>query len=124
MGDVLLALLALAGWCSVCRPAAICLLLFTLSGLYLFVGIAVGICLATVCRSQQQVMLNGLFLPIHPADEFRPPGRLLDQSIRLLVRCFSWLNLLAPLSSAISARVVPRFRPGRPCLDPMPWPCW
>lgn len=33
-----------------------------LSGLYLFVGIGIGILLATVCRSQQQVLLTAFFI--------------------------------------------------------------
>jgi ABC-2 type transport system permease protein len=38
------------------------LLFLALSGLYLFVGIGVGIMLATVCQSQQQVVLTTFFV--------------------------------------------------------------
>jgi ABC-2 type transport system permease protein len=37
-------------------------LFFVLSGLYIFVGIAIGIMLATVSRSQQQVVLIAFFI--------------------------------------------------------------
>lgn len=37
-------------------------LFLLLSGLYLFVGIGIGILLATVCRSQQQVLLTAFFI--------------------------------------------------------------
>ncbi|MCP9824858.1 ABC transporter permease [Synechococcus sp. EJ6-Ellesmere] len=63
MGDVLLALLLgrlVFGLPIRGNP----LLLLTLSGLYLFVGIGVGIMLATVCRSQQQVMLTAFFITL------------------------------------------------------------
>ncbi|BAY35192.1 ABC-2 type transporter (plasmid) [Nostoc carneum NIES-2107] len=38
------------------------LLFLALSGLYLFVGIGIGIMLATVCRTQQQVVLTSFFI--------------------------------------------------------------
>jgi ABC-2 type transport system permease protein len=38
------------------------LLFLVLSGLYLFVGIGIGIMLATVCRTQQQVVLTSFFV--------------------------------------------------------------
>ncbi|MCX5931586.1 MAG: ABC transporter permease [Cyanobacteria bacterium] len=63
MGDVLLALLLgrlVFGLPIRGNP----LLLLTLSGLYLFVGIGVGIMLATVCRYQQQVMLTAFFITL------------------------------------------------------------
>jgi ABC-2 type transport system permease protein len=37
-------------------------LFLTLSGLYLFVGIGIGIMLATICRTQQQVVLTSFFI--------------------------------------------------------------
>jgi ABC-2 type transport system permease protein len=37
-------------------------LFLALSGLYVFVGIGVGIMLATVCRTQQQVVLTSFFV--------------------------------------------------------------
>jgi ABC-2 type transport system permease protein len=38
------------------------LLFFFLSGIYLFVGISIGIMLATLCRTQQQVVLTSFFI--------------------------------------------------------------
>jgi ABC-2 type transport system permease protein len=61
MGDVLLALgLARAVFAVPLRGNL--LLFLALSGLYLFVGIGIGILLATICRSQQQVMLTTFFI--------------------------------------------------------------
>ena len=63
MGDVLLAL-ALGRLVFGVPIRGDPLLLLALSGLYLFVGIGVGIMLATVCRSQQQVMLTAFFITL------------------------------------------------------------
>ncbi|WP_255094392.1 ABC transporter permease [Synechococcus sp. J7-Johnson] len=63
MGDVLLALL-LGRLVFGVPIRGDPLLLLALSGLYLFVGIGVGIMLATVCRSQQQVMLTAFFITL------------------------------------------------------------
>lgn len=61
MGDVLLALTI--GRTIFNVPFRGSFLLFTvLSGLYVFVGIGVGIMLATVCQSQQQVVLTTFFI--------------------------------------------------------------
>jgi ABC-2 type transport system permease protein len=61
MGDVLLALAIGIGIFSV--PFRGNFFLFMgLSGLYVFVGIGVGIMLATICQSQQQVMLTTFFI--------------------------------------------------------------
>jgi ABC-2 type transport system permease protein len=61
MGDVLLALSI--GTMIFHVPFRGSFLLFMgLSGLYVFVGIGVGIMLATVCQSQQQVVLTTFFI--------------------------------------------------------------
>ncbi len=62
-GDVVLALLL--GRTVFGLPFRGNLLLFLLlSGLYLFVGIGIGTLLATVCRSQQQVLLTAFFINV------------------------------------------------------------
>lgn len=61
MGDVLLALLIGRGIFGVPFRGSF-LLFLALSGLYMFVGIGVGILLATVCQSQQQVVLTTFFI--------------------------------------------------------------
>jgi ABC-2 type transport system permease protein len=61
MGDVLLALTL--GRVIFSLPFRGSFILFmALSGLYVFVGISVGILLATVCQSQQQVVLTTFFI--------------------------------------------------------------
>lgn len=61
MGDVLLALSLGRGIFEVPFRGNF-LLFMVLSGLYVFVGIGVGIMLATVCQSQQQVVLTTFFI--------------------------------------------------------------
>jgi ABC-2 type transport system permease protein len=61
MGDVLLALMIGRGIFAVPFRGSF-LLFMVLSGLYMFVGIGVGILLATVCQSQQQVVLTTFFI--------------------------------------------------------------
>ncbi|GAC1459219.1 MAG: ABC transporter permease [Chamaesiphon sp.] len=91
MGDVLLAL-------SVARlifrvPFRGSLILFlALAGLYIFVGIGVGIMLATVARSQQQVVLTSFFinLPLIQLSGAIAP-------IESMPIFFQYLSLLNPL---------------------------
>ncbi len=61
MGDVLLALSIGRGIFGVPFQGNF-LLFMVLSGLYVFVGIGVGIMLATLCQSQQQVVLTTFFI--------------------------------------------------------------
>ncbi|MBW4673447.1 MAG: ABC transporter permease [Desmonostoc geniculatum HA4340-LM1] len=61
MGDILLAL-TLAKLVFGLPFRGNFLLFFILSSMYLFVGISVGIMLATICRSQQQVVLTSFFI--------------------------------------------------------------
>ncbi|MBW4628901.1 MAG: ABC transporter permease [Brasilonema octagenarum HA4186-MV1] len=61
MGDVLLAL-ALGRLVFNLPFRGSFLLFFGLSSIYLFVGISLGIMLATICRSQQQVVLTSFFI--------------------------------------------------------------
>lgn len=61
LGDVLLALILARGIFGVPFRGNF-LLFMVLSGLYLFVGISVGIMLATVSKSQQQVVLTAFFI--------------------------------------------------------------
>jgi ABC-2 type transport system permease protein len=61
MGDVLLALTIGRGIFNVPFRGSF-LLFMGLSGLYVFVGIGVGIMLATICQSQQQVVLTTFFI--------------------------------------------------------------
>ncbi len=68
------------------------LLFFILSGIYLFVGISIGIMLATLCRTQQQVVLTSFFinLPmIQLAGAIAP--------IESMPIAFKYLSLLDPL---------------------------
>jgi ABC-2 type transport system permease protein len=68
------------------------LLFFILSGIYLFVGISIGIMLATLCRTQQQVVLTSFFinLPmIQLAGAIAP--------IESMPVAFKYLSLLNPL---------------------------
>jgi ABC-2 type transport system permease protein len=61
MGDLLLAL-ALGRFVFALPFRGSVPLFFALSGLYLFVGIGIGILLATVCRTQAQVLLTSFFI--------------------------------------------------------------
>jgi ABC-2 type transport system permease protein len=67
-------------------------LFLTLSGLYLFVGIGIGIMLATVCRTQQQVVLTSFFvnLPIIQLSGAIAPIESMPQVLKLI-------SLLNPL---------------------------
>lgn len=68
------------------------ILFFILSGIYLFVGISIGIMLATLCRTQQQVVLTSFFinLPmIQLAGAIAP--------IESMPIAFKYLSLLDPL---------------------------
>jgi ABC-2 type transport system permease protein len=68
------------------------LLFLSLSGLYLFVGIGIGIMLATVCRTQQQVVLTSFFvnLPLIQLSGAISP-------IESMPEFFKYLSLLNPL---------------------------
>jgi ABC-2 type transport system permease protein len=68
------------------------LLFLSLSGLYLFVGIGIGIMLATVCRTQQQVVLTSFFvnLPLIQLSGAISP-------IESMPEFFKYLSLLDPL---------------------------
>jgi ABC-2 type transport system permease protein len=91
MGDVLLAL-------SVARLVfkvpmwGSFILFFTLAGLYVFVGIGVGIMLATVARNEQQVVLISFFinLPVIQLSGAIAP-------IESMPLFFQYLSLLDPL---------------------------
>lgn len=67
-------------------------LFLALSGLYLFVGIGIGIMLATVCRTQQQVVLTSFFinLPLIQLSGAISP-------IESMPKFFKYLSLLDPL---------------------------
>ncbi|WP_086762816.1 ABC transporter permease [Nostoc sp. 106C] len=67
-------------------------LFLALSGLYLFVGIGIGIMLATVCRTQQQVVLTSFFinLPLIQLSGAISP-------IESMPIFFKYLSLLNPL---------------------------
>ncbi|MCT0203623.1 ABC transporter permease [Synechococcus sp. CS-602] len=96
MGDVLLALL-LGRLVFGVPIRGNLLLLLTLSGLYLFVGIAVGIMLATVCRSQQQVMLTAFFITL---PMIQTSGAIAP--IESMPAFFQVLSLLNPLRHFIA----------------------
>jgi ABC-2 type transport system permease protein len=68
------------------------LLFMVLSGLYLFVGIGIGIMLATVCRSQQQVVLISFFinLPMVQLSGAIAP----IESMPVFFQHLSWINPL------------------------------
>ncbi|MEA5442603.1 ABC transporter permease [Cyanobium gracile] len=72
-------------------------LFLLLSGLYLFVGIGIGILLATVCRSQQQVLLTAFFinLPLVQTSGAIAP-------IESMPAFFRGLSLLNPLRHYIT----------------------
>ncbi|HEY9827469.1 MAG TPA: ABC transporter permease, partial [Stenomitos sp.] len=91
MGDVLLALTL--GRVIFHLPFRGSLVLFVaLSGLYVFVGISVGILLATVCQSQQQVVLTTFFinLPMVQLSGAIAP----IETMPSLFKAVSWLNPL------------------------------
>ncbi|WP_448563017.1 ABC transporter permease [Trichothermofontia sp.] len=91
MGDVLLALLVADAVFSV--PLRGSLLLFlALSGLYIFVGIGIGMMLATIARNQQQVVLISFFINM---PMIQLSGAIAPvESMPLLIRYLSWLNPL------------------------------
>ncbi|MDM7952823.1 MAG: ABC transporter permease [Cyanobium sp. CZS 25K] len=72
-------------------------LFLLLSGLYVFVGIGIGILLATVCRSQQQVLLTAFFinLPLVQTSGAIAP-------IESMPAFFRGLSLLNPLRHYIT----------------------
>jgi ABC-2 type transport system permease protein len=96
MGDVLLAL-ALGRLVFGVPIRGDPLLLLALSGLYLFVGIGVGIMLATVCRSQQQVMLTAFFITLPMV---QTSGAIAP--IESMPAFFQTLSLLNPLRHYIA----------------------
>ncbi len=91
MGDVMLALLVAALIFSVPFRGSV-LLFLILSGLYIFVGIGVGMMLATIARNQQQVVLISFFInmPLIQLSGAIAPV----ESMPLLIRYLSWLNPL------------------------------
>ncbi len=96
MGDVMLALTL--GTVVFNLPFRGSFLLFiSLSSMYVFVGISLGIMLATVCRSQQQVLLTSFFinLPIVQTSGAISP-------IEAMPPFFQVLSLLNPLRHYIT----------------------
>lgn len=91
MGDVLLALSVAHFVFSVPIRGSL-LLFFALAGLYVFVGIGVGIMLATVAKNQQQVVLISFFvnLPLIQLSGAIAP-------IESMPLVFKYLSLLNPL---------------------------
>lgn len=67
-------------------------LFFILSGLYLFVGIGIGIMLATIARSQQQVVLISFFINL---PFIQLSGAIAP--IETMPKFFQYLSLLNPL---------------------------
>jgi ABC-2 type transport system permease protein len=96
MGDVLLALTIGRSIFDVPFRGSF-LLFMALSGLYVFVGIGVGIMLATICQSQQQVVLTTFFinLPMVQLSGAIAP-------IETMPRFFQDLSLLNPLRHYIT----------------------
>jgi ABC-2 type transport system permease protein len=96
MGDVLLALTIGRSIFNVPFRGSF-LLFIVLSGLYVFVGIGVGIMLATVCQSQQQVVLTTFFinLPMVQLSGAIAP-------IETMPNFFQVLSLLNPLRHYIA----------------------
>jgi ABC-2 type transport system permease protein len=91
MGDVVLALtLARVVFGVPFRGNPI--LFFLLSGLYLFVGIGIGIMLATIARSQQQVVLISFFINL---PFIQLSGAIAP--IETMPKFFQYLSLLNPL---------------------------
>lgn len=68
------------------------ILFFLLSGLYLFVGIGIGIMLATIARSQQQVVLISFFINL---PFIQLSGAIAP--IETMPQFFQYLSLLNPL---------------------------
>ena len=68
------------------------LLFFILSGVYLFVGISIGIMLATLCRTQQQVVLTSFFINL---PMIQLSGAIAP--IESMSTVFKYLSLLDPL---------------------------
>jgi ABC-2 type transport system permease protein len=91
MGDVFLALGLARGVFGVPFRGSF-LLFIGLSGLYVFVGISVGILLATLCQSQQQVVLTTFFinLPMVQLSGAIAPVETMPDFFQYL----SWLNPL------------------------------
>lgn len=91
MGDVMLALLVADLVFAVPLRGSLILFL-ALSGLYIFVGIGVGMMLATIARNQQQVVLISFFvnMPLIQLSGAIAPV----ESMPLLIRYLSWLNPL------------------------------
>jgi ABC-2 type transport system permease protein len=96
MGDVLLALTIGRSVFGVPFRGSF-LLFMGLSGLYVFVGIGVGIMLATICQSQQQVVLTTFFinLPMVQLSGAIAP-------IETMPHFFQVLSLLNPLRHYIA----------------------
>ncbi len=96
MGDVLLALTIGRGIFGVPFQGNF-LLFMLLSGLYIFVGIGIGIMLATVCQSQQQVVLTTFFinLPMVQLSGAIAP-------IETMPKFFQYLSILNPLRHYIA----------------------
>jgi ABC-2 type transport system permease protein len=96
MGDVLLALSIGRGIFSVPFRGNF-LLFLLLSGIYVFVGIGIGILLATLCQSQQQVVLTTFFinLPMVQLSGAIAP-------IETMPKFFQYLSLFNPLRHYIT----------------------
>ncbi len=67
-------------------------LFFFLSGIYLFVGISIGIMLATLCRTQQQVVLTSFFINL---PMIQISGAIAP--IESMPSFFQYISLLDPL---------------------------
>lgn len=67
-------------------------LFFFLSGIYLFVGISIGIMLATLCRTQQQVVLTSFFINL---PMIQISGAIAP--IESMPTIFQYISLLDPL---------------------------
>lgn len=96
MGDVLLALSIGRLVFNVPFRGSI-LLFLVLSGLYVFVGIGVGIMLATICQSQQQVVLTTFFinLPMVQLSGAIAP-------IETMPKFFQYISIVNPLRHYIA----------------------
>ena len=73
------------------------LLFISLSSMYVFVGISLGIMLATVCRSQQQVLLTSFFINLPMV---QTSGAI--SPIEAMPPFFQVLSLLNPLRHYIT----------------------
>ncbi|MGA9379418.1 MAG: ABC transporter permease [Phormidium sp.] len=91
MGDVLLALTIARFMFKVPFRGSV-ILFFTFAGLYVFVGIGIGIMLATLARSQQQVILISFFinLPVIQLSGAIAP----IESMPTIFQYLSWFNPL------------------------------